>query len=313
MRKTVEDVPGRGGHRSSWRRNWLSILTRYGFVVLTVVIASLLRSALVSAIGEGVPFILYYPTVVLCAWFGGLGPGLLSAALGGLVAWYVFIPPQYSFMFSDPTAPARMTLFLLAGALISLLAESLHRARRQAEERETREREQREGFRVTLASIGANGRFAKNNKGGPGNPHARRTAAVRKVFAEAVSEQDLIEVAQSLTGWNAEDASGRPLDEVFTIVNEQTRQRVDNPALRAIREGTIVGLANHTLLIAKGGAEIPIGDSGAPIRDSRGRVLGAILIFRDITERRRAEDKFRLVVESAPNAIVMVDRQAGSS
>ena len=291
MRKTVEDVPGRGGHRSSWRRNWLSILTRYGFVVLTVVIASLLRSALVSAIGEGVPFILYYPTVVLCAWFGGLGPGLLSAALGGLVAWYVFIPPQYSFMFSDPTAPARMTLFLLAGALISLLAESLHRARRQAEERETREREQREGFRVTLASIG-----------------------------DAVNATDALglvtlmnEVAQSLTGWNAEDASGRPLDEVFTIVNEQTRQRVDNPALRAIREGTIVGLANHTLLIAKGGAEIPIGDSGAPIRDSRGRVLGAILIFRDITERRRAEDKFRLVVESAPNAIVMVDRQAGSS
>ena len=291
MRKTVEDVPGRGGHRSSWRRNWLSILTRYGFVVLTVVIASLLRSALVSAIGEGVPFILYYPTVVLCAWFGGLGPGLLSAALGGLVAWYVFIPPQYSFMFSDPTAPARMTLFLLAGALISLLAESLHRARRQAEERETREREQREGFRVTLASIGD---------------------AV--IATDALGLVTLMnEVAQSLTGWNAEDASGRPLDEVFTIVNEQTRQRVDNPALRAIREGTIVGLANHTLLIAKGGAEIPIGDSGAPIRDSRGRVLGAILIFRDITERRRAEDKFRLVVESAPNAIVMVDRQAGSS
>ena len=291
MRKTVEDVPGRGGHRSSWRRNWLSILTRYGFVVLTVVIASLLRSALVSAIGEGVPFILYYPTVVLCAWFGGLGPGLLSAALGGLVAWYVFIPPQYSFMFSDPTAPAQMTLFLLAGALISLLAESLHRARRQAEERETREREQREGFRVTLASIGD---------------------AV--IATDALGLVTLMnEVAQSLTGWNAEDASGRPLDEVFTIVNEQTRQRVDNPALRAIREGTIVGLANHTLLIAKGGAEIPIGDSGAPIRDSRGRVLGAILIFRDITERRRAEDKFRLVVESAPNAIVMVDRQAGSS
>ena len=291
MRKTVEDVPGRGGHRSSWRRNWLSILTRYGFVVLTVVIASLLRSALVSAIGEGVPFILYYPTVVLCAWFGGLGPGLLSAALGGLVAWYVFIPPQYSFMFSDPTAPAQMTLFLLAGALISLLAESLHRARRQAEERETREREQREGFRVTLASIGD---------------------AV--IATDALGLVTLMnEVAQSLTGWNAEDASGRPLDEVFTIVNEQTRQRVDNPALRAIREGAIVGLANHTVLIAKGGTEIPIGDSGAPIRDTHGRVLGAILIFRDITERRRAEDKFRLVVESAPNAIVMVDRQAGSS
>ncbi len=99
------------------------------------------------------------------------------------------------------------------------------------------------------------------------------------------------------------------MDEIFNIVNEQTRERVGNPALRAIREEAIVGLANHTVLITKDGGERPIDDSGAPIKDADGKVLGAVLIFRDVTERRRAEDRFRLVVESAPNAMVMVDRK----
>ncbi|HLA12777.1 MAG TPA: PAS domain S-box protein [Pyrinomonadaceae bacterium] len=98
-------------------------------------------------------------------------------------------------------------------------------------------------------------------------------------------------VAASLTGWSREEAKGRPLDEVFRIVNETTRQPVENPALRAIREGTIVGLANHTMLIAKDGSEIAIDDSGAPIRATGGDLLGSVLIFRDITERRLAEEE----------------------
>src|SRR5438093_13489600 len=103
-----------------------SIVARYIFTILAVTLATPLRFALEPVLGEGVPFILYYPTVVLCAWFGGLWPGLLSTALGGIIAWYIFIPPQYSFKASDPTAPAQLFVFLLAGALISLLAESLH-------------------------------------------------------------------------------------------------------------------------------------------------------------------------------------------
>src|SRR5262249_54969895 len=96
-------------------------------------------------------------------------------------------------------------------------------------------------------------------------------------------------VAESLTGWKREEAEGRPLREVFNIVNEQTREAVENPTLRAMREGLIVGLANHTLLIAKDGTEIPIDDSGAAIKDDGGKMIGAVLIFRDIAERKRAE------------------------
>ena len=96
-------------------------------------------------------------------------------------------------------------------------------------------------------------------------------------------------VAETLTGWPPGDALGRPLDEVFHIVNEASRQPVANPAAKALRQGVVVGLANHTVLIRRDGTECPIDDSAAPIRDEAGVVSGCVLIFRDVTEQRRLE------------------------
>jgi PAS domain S-box-containing protein len=95
-------------------------------------------------------------------------------------------------------------------------------------------------------------------------------------------------VARALTRWG-EEAIGRPLEEVFRIVNEGTREAVQSPVSKVIRIGGVVGLANHTVLIARDDTEVPIDDSGAPIRDSRGRIVGVVLVFRDVTERRRTE------------------------
>ena len=89
------------------------------------------------------------------------------------------------------------------------------------------------------------------------------------------------EVATALTGWAEADALGKPLDEVFRIVNEQTRAEVESPVARVLREGLVVGLANHTVLIAKDGTERPIADSGAPIRTEQGGMTGVVLVFRD--------------------------------
>jgi PAS domain S-box-containing protein len=100
-------------------------------------------------------------------------------------------------------------------------------------------------------------------------------------------------VAEALTGWQQADAVGRPIESVFHIVNEQTRAPADNPVGRVLSEGTIVGLANHTALIARDGIERPIADSGSPIRDGSGAVLGAVLVFRDVTEERRAEEEYQ--------------------
>ena len=97
-------------------------------------------------------------------------------------------------------------------------------------------------------------------------------------------------VAQALTGWNQVEAAGRRMEEVFAIINEQTRQPVVNPVATVIRKGKIVGLANHTVLVARDGSERPIDDSAAPIKDEAGKVSGVVLVFRDVTERKQRED-----------------------
>ncbi len=96
-------------------------------------------------------------------------------------------------------------------------------------------------------------------------------------------------VAQALTGWDDQSAIGRPLSEIFRIENEDTRQPVQSPVDRVLREGITVGLANHTVLISRSGQEWPIDDSAAPIRDENGALLGAVLVFHEISDRRQLE------------------------
>src|SRR6185369_13049328 len=100
---------------------------------------------------------------------------------------------------------------------------------------------------------------------------------------------NLNRVAESLTGWRAEEAQGQALEAVFRIVNEATREPVENPATRSLRDGVIVGLANHTLLIGRDGSETPIDDSAAPIRDPQGKVHGCFFNDPATTERKAAE------------------------
>lgn len=117
-------------------------------------------------------------------------------------------------------------------------------------------------------------------------------------------------VAEALTGWKTNEARGQALETVFKIINETTRRRVENPAIRALEQGAIVGLANHTLLIAKSGAEYAIDDTAAPIRAGSDDVLGAVLVFRDVTGSRAAEDfraRLAAIVQSSDDAIVSKD------
>ncbi|RME96120.1 MAG: PAS domain S-box protein [Verrucomicrobia bacterium] len=100
-------------------------------------------------------------------------------------------------------------------------------------------------------------------------------------------------MAEHMTGFGEADALGRPLTEVFRIINEFTREPAENPALKALREGRIVGLANHTVLIHREGFEIYIDDCAAPIRDETRKPVGVVLVFHDVTERRRRERELR--------------------
>ena len=117
-------------------------------------------------------------------------------------------------------------------------------------------------------------------------------------------------VAQSLLRATETEVVGKHLDDVFRIVNEFTREKVESPVTKVLREGTVVGMANHTVLIGQDGTETPIDDSGAPIRSEGGPIQGTVLVFRDITERRRAEATSRLlasIVESSADGIYSKD------
>ncbi len=117
-------------------------------------------------------------------------------------------------------------------------------------------------------------------------------------------------VAEKLTGRRLSEATGRPIGEIFPIFNEVTRKRVVDPVKKVIELGAVVGLANHTVLENKDGSLIPIDDSAAPIRNERDELIGVVLVFRDISERRRAEDESRLlaaIVASSDDAIISND------
>ena len=158
---------------------------------------------------------------------------------------------------------------LLAVSLENARTIFIARQRAEAELVEAKEElwKQSEWLRVTLASIG--------------------DAVITTDTAGNVLSMN--NVAETLTGWKIEDAKGRPLEQVFHIVNEKTGARVDNPAQRALKEGRVLGLANHTVLVARDGTKTPIDDSAAPIRDEQNHVLGVVLIFRSIAERRQAQ------------------------
>lgn len=123
-------------------------------------------------------------------------------------------------------------------------------------------------------------------------------------------------VSERLTGWTESEARGQAVSKVFNIVSDETRVAVENPAARAIREGGTVGHANHTLLISRSGSEISIDDSASPIRDAQHNITGAVLVFRDVTDRRNEENRLheaaeftRSIVDSLGELVLVLDEQ----
>ena len=121
-------------------------------------------------------------------------------------------------------------------------------------------------------------------------------------------------VAQTLTGCDEAAAIGKPLEDVFIIINEETREKAENPVTKVLCEGRVIGLANHALLIAKDGTEIPIGDSGSPIIDEKGEITGVVLVFRDVREKKqseealqKSEEKYRNILENIEEGYYEVD------
>ena len=152
---------------------------------------------------------------------------------------------------------------------------------------------------------------------------AERHSITLKAIGDAVISTDTMgcvelmnPVAEALTGWSSNEARKKPLEEVFRIINEQTRDTVESPVAKVLRENRVMGLANHTLLIARNGEERPITDSSAPIRNEQGEITGVVLVFRDQSQQKayqrqisESEKKYRTLYQNIRDAIMVADTQ----
>lgn len=256
----------------------------YALSLLVLAAAVLLRWLLDPLLGDRLPLVSLFGAVAAAVWVGGYRPALLVTILGYLACHYLFIEPRGTLTFNAGLAVGGL-VYLFTCALIIGIGEAMRGAQARASARG-------ELLRVTLGSIG--------------------DAVITTDTEGRVTY--LNRVAESLTGWTQDEALGHPLDEVFRIINDDTRKTVESPTARALREGVVTGLANHTLLVAKDGSERPIDDSAAPIRDEREVVSGSVLIFRDVSERRLWEKReaarllnariLASIVESSDDAII---------
>ena len=262
-----------------------SALKNYGLGLLAVAAAVLLRWVLDPLMGDALPLVTIFGAVAAAVWLGGYRLAVPITIIGYVACHYLFISPRGQLNFSRVADVVGVIAYFFTCALIIVIGEAARIANERAHDR-------REVFRVTLRSIGD---------------------AVITTDTEGHITY-LNGVAESLTGWSHTDAMGQSLERVFQIVNEATRQPVESPAKRALREGVVVGLANHTILIRKDGSECPIDDSAAPIRNEHGYVSGCVLIFRDVTAQRMTEREkatqlhtarlLAAIVESSNDAII---------
>ena len=232
----------------------------YAIAAAALAGAILVRYVFDPWMGDTLPLVTLFGAVAAAAWVGGMRAAALVTVLGYIVCAYLFIEPRGTVTFPNPGTLIGLLAYLFTCALIIGFSEMTRSAQRRASE-------QSELLRVTLHSIG--------------------DAVITTDVAGRVTYMNA--VAEDLTGWTQAEAVAHPLDDVFRIVNEDTRQPVENPATKALREGVVVGLANHTVLIRKDGGDSPIDDSAAPIRDELGRLSGCVLIFRDVSAQRRLQ------------------------
>ena len=249
---------------------------RYGIAVTAPLLTLLLRAGIEQAGAPGLPtYITFYPAVMAVAILAGLGPGLAATAVTvAIVDYWVLYPPGFGI--ESVTDIVGQVLFAAMGTFMSTVAELYRRNRDKASayekalvqrEGEAQVRRQREWLHVTLTSIG---------------DAVLATDSAGKIAF-------LNPVAENMTGWQESAALGQPVQSVFRIINEQTRQPGEDIVARVLAEGRIVQLANHTVLVTRDSREVPIEDSAAPIKDATGLVIGTVVVFHDVTEKRRAE------------------------
>jgi PAS domain S-box-containing protein len=281
-------------------------LLGYFVAVAAVGMAWALRAWLDPILGREVPYVTFFLAVAMTAWAGGIGPALLATAMSLLIAWYFYVGTGDGFHLENLTVTVGLGLFIAVALCIAGITSALRAAREHAHrlvsDAVARQKDlesargelarERDRFAVTLASIG-DGVIATD-------------AAGNVTFMNATAEK--------LTGWSSAEAVNRAIGKVFRVVAEDTREAIKSPVEEAIETGATVTVPDRSVLLNRRGGEYAIDDSAAPIYDEAGSLLGAVLVFRDITEARRAraaieesESRFRHMADQTPAMIWMAD------
>lgn len=276
----------------------------------SVGIAFAMRRFMDPLLGEEIPYETFYLAVAFSARYGGLGSGIVATILGGMLAAFFFIPPE-GFAIGGSEGQLGFGMYALVSGGIVHLTESQRQARLRAEsslrlaeehrlrlqdemaERQraqTAETVQRQWLEVTLGSIG--------------DAVIATDTEHRVIFMNSA--------AVAITSWPATAAIGEPLETVFDVRDELTDAPIENPGITAVREGRVVALANNAVLVTKSGRKVPIADSGAAIMDPQQHILGAVLVFRDVTEKRQRDEALRerdRMVALSPDAVITTDAE----
>ena len=268
----------------------LSGPTRYAIAVAAAAGGLLLRLSLEPVWREQLPYITLFPAIMVSAWVGGLGPGLLTTFLAALGAAYFWVPPLRSLWITNSGEWLGLSVFVVVGVVISGLNEAWRRGTVALADSEER-------LAVTLASIG--------------------DAVLTTDENGAVLTMN--EVAERLTGSPTAEAIGKPVEDVFVLAPEHSASIVPRPVPKALREGKVTSLDGHTMLVRRNGGRIPIDHSAAPIRLGN-RTAGVVVVFRDISERRRRDEEresqdrtareLAAIVETSDDAIVSKDLES---
>ena len=222
------------------------------------------------------PLVLLVLPVALAAWYGGTGPGLTAALVAAVGANLFVMTPNDGIGLSATEIVATLTL-VIVGSTIGVLTGRARRGELAAVKIAARPR-------VTLTSIG-DGVIVTDERG--------HSAFINPIAA-------------SMLGRTVDSVVGQSIDDVFPLVSEITGETVENPVSRVLREGVVINLTDGTQLVHQDGTTLPIADSCAPIRDAKGVIEGAVLVFRDQTQKRQV-DQWRTyqaaIVESSTDAI----------
>ena len=296
-RSNPDPPPVKEGRSGRFTRILRSRTVRLLATAVAVVLAFLSRQALARGTPGFPPYVTFFPVIVLAALVGGVWPGILATALSGLLASYSIFVPVGQISVGERSQIAGLVIFLFTGVFVSVVTELYRRNREkvaayQLEEavlsERKREDEARKAAEATLGSIGdaviatdANGRIT---------------------FINAV--------AADLTGWKPEEALSQPFQNVFQVIDEQTGVSAEGILLRVLTDGLVAKAANHAALKNKDGREVPIENSAAPIFGDDDEIIGVVVVFRDVAQKRKAQEEqaeMAALLDLAHDSIVVLD------